>query len=125
MRHDAEVPCLVLVCLCYGHALAPGRCVPLEAKSCAQAPGYFSVVQRAMDFTSLSGKVSSGAYSDWNAFLADLELIFMNAMKYNTPDTIYHKHVRGTRLKPLMQIDCVFADWARLRSPNGNQLEGA
>ena len=66
-------------------------------KSHAQAPGYFSVVQRAMDFTTLSGKVSSGAYSDWNAFLADLELIFMNAMKYNTPDTIYHKHVRGAR----------------------------
>ena len=78
-----------------------------------------------MDFTSLSGKVSSGAYSTWNAFLADLELIFMNAMKYNTPDTIYHKHVRGTRPKPLMQIACMFADWAHLRSPDGNQLEGA
>lgn len=62
---------------------------------CVQAPGYFSVVQKAMDFTTLADLVSSGTYSDWNAFLADLQLIFMNALKYNTPDTIYHKHVRA------------------------------
>ena len=59
-----------------------------------QAPGYFSVVQRAMDFTTLAERVSAGAYSTWDAFLADLELIFVNAMKYNTSGTIYHKHVR-------------------------------
>ena len=60
-----------------------------------QAPGYFTVVQRAMDFTTLARQVAAGVYASWGTFLADLELMFTNALKYNPPDTIYHKQVQA------------------------------
>ena len=58
---------------------------------CVQAPGYFSVVQRAMDFTTLGRQVQAGTYGTWGAVLADLELMFTNATRYNPPDSVYHK----------------------------------
>ena len=47
-----------------------------------------------MDFTTLARLVAAGTYGTWGAMLADLELMFVNATKYNPPDSVYHKQAR-------------------------------
>lgn len=46
-----------------------------------------------MAFTMIRRKMDAGDYLTWDAFQADMETMFNNAMIYNTPDTIYHKQV--------------------------------
>lgn len=44
-----------------------------------------------MDFTTLKRRIEQGAVGDMDAFMADLNLIFDNAMKYNGEGTdFYH-----------------------------------
>ena len=98
-----------------------------------QAPGYFSVVQRAMDFTTMRAKVQGDSYSAWQQFEVqlmpchrpvlplslqacaievcshasgshtwlllqdDMDVMFDNAMVYNTPDTVYYKQARSLK----------------------------
>ncbi len=98
-----------------------------------QAPGYFQVVQRGMDFTTMRSKVQSDAYTTWQDFQVllqlmsmtwsasaltlaiyaavasvlamlstamlqeDMDVMFGNAMAYNTPDTVYHKQARSLK----------------------------
>ena len=40
----------------------------VASNSVLQAPGYFSVVQRAMDFTTMRAKVHGDSYSAWQEF---------------------------------------------------------
>ena len=97
-----------------------------------QAPGYFQVVQRGMDFTTMRSKLQADSYSTWQLFQVklrqaskslcvssairvlsvcamgcavtvpvvlqeDMDVMFENAMAYNTPDTVYHKQARSLK----------------------------
>lgn len=46
-----------------------------------------------MDFTTMHRKLEEGSYSTYEDMQEDLELMFTNCMKYNAPDTKYHKQV--------------------------------
>lgn len=59
----------------------------------SQAPGYSKVIARPMDFTTMWARFQAGAYADWDALRADLDLIFTNSMAFNRPETIYHREV--------------------------------
>lgn len=64
-----------------------------EAGITMQAPNYFKVVDKPMDFTTMHAKLAKNEYTTWDALQTDLELMFTNCMKYNSPDTKYHKQV--------------------------------
>eukprot|EP00884_Botryococcus_braunii_P012083 jgi/Botrbrau1/20876/Bobra.0135s0010.2 len=59
------------------------------------APGYYSVIKKGMDFTTMWEKFNRGEYTTWNCLKEDMTLMFTNAMTYNTPDTVYHKQAKS------------------------------
>lgn len=71
----------------------------------AMAPGYFQVVQRGMDFTTMRSKVQGDAYTTWQDFQEDMDVMFGNAMAYNTPDTVYHKQARSLKTVATKMIE--------------------
>lgn len=60
----------------------------------AQAPGYSAVIARPMDFATIRARLDTGGYRSWDALAGDMALMFDNAMKFNRPDTVYHKQAR-------------------------------
>jgi hypothetical protein len=60
-----------------------------------QAPGYFEIVQKPMDFGQVGRQLNAGHYeSDFNAFLSDVCLIYDNCRLYNSdPGNEYVAHV--------------------------------
>ena len=56
-----------------------------------EAPDYKTIVSNPMDFSTLKRRVETGAVSDVAALVADLNLIFENAMAYNGAGTDYYK----------------------------------
>ncbi|KAL0039070.1 hypothetical protein WJX77_007012 [Trebouxia sp. C0004] len=71
----------------------------------AVAPGYFQVVQRGMDFTTMRSKVQGDAYTTWQDFQEDMDVMFGNAMAYNSPDTVYHKQARSLKTVAAKMIE--------------------
>ena len=55
------------------------------------APGYSSIIQRPMDFSTINKKIDLRIYDTIADLKADVKLICDNAMTYNGPDTIYYK----------------------------------
>ncbi|KAG0725015.1 Bromodomain-containing protein 8 [Chionoecetes opilio] len=51
-----------------------------------QAPGYHSVVYRAMDLQKIKRNIESGAIRTTAEFQRDMMLMFLNATMYNTRD---------------------------------------
>ena len=62
-----------------------------------QAPGYFTVISKPIDFTKIWAKLHNGEYTSWDLVHEDMTTMFSNAMTYNTPDTVYFKHARTLR----------------------------
>ncbi|CAL5405550.1 unnamed protein product [Camellia sinensis] len=60
-----------------------------------ELPDYHVVIKHPMDFGSVRKKLGNGSYSTLEQFESDVFLICTNAMKYNAPDTIYHKQARS------------------------------
>ncbi|KAI1295501.1 Bromodomain-containing protein 7 [Halotydeus destructor] len=58
------------------------------------APGYSSIIQRPMDFSTVKKNVEQGFYDNISDLKADVKLICDNAMTYNHPETIYYKAAR-------------------------------
>ena len=46
-----------------------------------------------MDFTTMHARLADNEYASWDDLQADLEVMFTNCMKYNAPETKYHKQV--------------------------------
>lgn len=63
------------------------------------APGYSSIITRAMDFSTMRQKMDDNRYETLPAFSADFRLICENAMRYNHGETVYHKSA-----KKLLQV---------------------
>lgn len=55
------------------------------------APGYFSVIARPMDFTTLRTRVKNNDYSHFHPFCVDVETMYRNALQYNPPPTEIHQ----------------------------------
>eukprot|EP00850_Spirogloea_muscicola_P019561 SM000193S05185 [mRNA] locus=s193:141058:145374:- [translate_table: standard] len=68
------------------------QCRSLDRKcSSRQVPDYYDVISSPMDFGTIRKKLLRGAYTTWELFMVDVDLICTNAMTYNKPDTIYHR----------------------------------
>ncbi|KAG1355349.1 cat eye syndrome critical region protein 2 [Cocos nucifera] len=65
---------------------------PVDPK---ELPDYHEVIKHPMDFGTVRKKLSSGAYANLEQFEKDVFLISSNAMRYNAPDTIYHRQARS------------------------------
>ncbi|XP_022879980.1 uncharacterized protein LOC111397343 [Olea europaea var. sylvestris] len=59
-----------------------------------ELPDYHDVIEHPMDFATVRNNLGNGAYETLEQFENDVFLICSNAMKYNAPDTIYHKQAR-------------------------------
>lgn len=53
-----------------------------------QAPDYYEVVKKPMDFGRVREKLSALKYTSDGEFLADIMLIFQNCQQYNLEDTL-------------------------------------
>ncbi|KAF2285739.1 hypothetical protein GH714_007535 [Hevea brasiliensis] len=60
-----------------------------------ELPDYFDVIENPMDFATVRKKLANGSYWTFEQFESDVFLICSNAMKYNSPETIYHKQARA------------------------------
>ena len=48
-------------------------------------PQYFSIITHPMDFKTMMSKLNSGKYTLESEFVADMRLVFENALKFNPP----------------------------------------
>ncbi|XP_070575836.1 bromodomain-containing protein 7-like [Ptychodera flava] len=55
------------------------------------APGYSSIIQHPMDFSTLQHKVDTDEYDSVDEYKADVKQMCDNAMIYNRPETVYFK----------------------------------
>lgn len=53
-------------------------------------PDYFTVIKHPMDLGTIKKRLTSGAYLSPLEFLADVRLMFSNALTYNPPGNIFH-----------------------------------
>lgn len=68
-----------------------------------EAPDYYKIVMTPMNFSEIKEKVDNQEYDSFEAFCADVNLVFSNAMLYNKPDTIFYK--TASRLKAAAQAE--------------------
>ena len=57
----------------------------------SMAPGYSDVIKEKMDFSKMEDKLDSQTYKSMAQFKYDFLLIVENCMKFNKPETVYHK----------------------------------
>ncbi|EFN53753.1 hypothetical protein CHLNCDRAFT_136360 [Chlorella variabilis] len=60
----------------------------------AIAPGYFAVIQRPMDFSTMRAKAQRGEYASWDGLRADMRLMFTNALTYNAQGGTVHNYAK-------------------------------
>lgn len=64
-------------------------------------PDYLIIIKKPMDFETISKKIISSSYKTLELFSEDIELIFLNAILYNKPETIYfnfaHEYIERAR----------------------------
>lgn len=50
-------------------------------------PDYFKVITHPMDFSTIKNRLNSNKYEHPEQFLADLQLVFDNCLKFNGEDS--------------------------------------
>ncbi|XP_043713746.1 uncharacterized protein LOC122662232 isoform X2 [Telopea speciosissima] len=60
-----------------------------------ELPDYHEIIEHPMDFGTVRKKLDGGAYANLEQFEKDVFLICSNAMRYNSPDTIYYRQARS------------------------------
>lgn len=55
------------------------------------APNYSSIISKPMDFSTIRQRIEEGEYKSISDFTDDFKLMCDNAIKYNHPETVYHK----------------------------------
>lgn len=63
------------------------------------APGYSSIITKAMDFNTMRQNIEENKYDTMHDFSNDFRLMCDNAMRYNHGETVYHKAA-----KKLLQV---------------------
>lgn len=70
-----------------------------EPVSEKDAPGYFAVIKRPMDFSTMRRKMLEDKYPFWSIFVEDFELICQNCITYNLPNSIYWNEAKTLLLE--------------------------
>lgn len=70
-----------------------------EPVSEKDAPGYFAVIKRPMDFSTMRRKMLEDKYPFWSLFVEDFETICQNCITYNLPNSIYWNEAKTLLLE--------------------------
>eukprot|EP00727_Mastigamoeba_balamuthi_P013321 m51a1_g8611 hypothetical protein (1980) ;mRNA; f:617-8898 len=65
-----------------------------EPVSAEEVPTYPSVIKTPMDFETMAHKIEANAYTTWQGFARDFELVCTNAMTFNDSKSPYHREAR-------------------------------
>jgi bromodomain adjacent to zinc finger domain protein 1A len=68
----------------------------LKPVSRRDAPDYFEVIEKPMDFSTIKNKLNNFKYSDYTNVIEDIRLVFSNCHTYNEPGSDIYK--TGMRL---------------------------
>ena len=79
---------------------------------------YRDVIANPMDFTTLKRRIEQGAVCDMDSFMADLNLIFDNAMKYNGEGTDFYQMANTLKRAIAAQHE----NYVRWRAKHGGSL---
>lgn len=60
-------------------------------------PTYFNIIKKPMDLSTIQSKLNNGEYTNAKQFQADMDLMFNNCFKFNSPGTPVHD--QGKKLK--------------------------
>jgi len=85
-----------------------------------EAPDYKTVITNPMDFATLKKKIETGGVTDVPALVADLNLIFDNAMTYNGKGTDYYQ-MSATLKEIVARQQIQYDQW---RAEHGGSLGG-
>lgn len=66
-------------------------------------PTYFNIIKKPMDLSTIQNKLSKGEYTHAKQFQSDMDLMFNNCFKFNSPGTPVHD--QGKKLKSLFQSE--------------------
>lgn len=56
-----------------------------------QVPDYYVHIEQPMDFTTMREKIAEQKYRTMDDFEADLDLVVMNCISYNSKDTVFYR----------------------------------
>ncbi|KMZ76276.1 Bromodomain protein [Zostera marina] len=82
-----------------------------------ELPDYRDIIENPMDFSTVRKKLSDGAYPNLETFEEDVFLISSNAMRYNSPDTIYFRQAKSIH-------DLAKKDFENLRQESDDENGG-
>merc|ERR1719203_2043152 len=83
---------------------------PVDKELCA-AFDYDLVIEQPMDFETLSAKLNANCYDSMSGFIADMELIFINAKTYNPPEHSVHKAAENLQKVFKSQFQAVVGEY--------------
>lgn len=66
-------------------------------------PTYFNIIKKPMDLSTIQSKLNKGEYTQAKQFQADMDLMFNNCFKFNSPGTPVHD--QGKKLKQFFQSE--------------------
>lgn len=75
------------------------------------APGYYGIIKKPMDLTTMNDKLSNGLYANAAAFKADFDRIIKNCRKYNAGNKAFVK-AHGDRLERELEWEWAYmGEW--------------
>lgn len=92
------------------------------------APGYSTIITKAMDFSTMRQKIEDNQYPTLPEFIADFRLMCGNAMLYNNMETVYHKaakkmlHGGNKMLQPEQLVRSLRSMMGHLRTLSEKEL---
>ncbi|XP_062209752.1 uncharacterized protein LOC133911506 [Phragmites australis] len=81
-----------------------------------ELPDYHEIIEHPMDFSTIREKLLNDSYSTLEQFENDVFLLTLNAMSYNSADTIYYRQARS--IEALAK-----KDFENLRQPSDEEDE--
>lgn len=71
-------------------------------------PQYFEIITTPMDLGTVKGKLRGGHYQSLQSCFSDIELVFTNAMRFNSSDHIVHRFARDLLLEFRSEVNLAF-----------------
>ncbi|OAY29077.1 hypothetical protein MANES_15G116300v8 [Manihot esculenta] len=84
-------------------------------------PDYFSIISNPMDLGTIKSKLEKNQYSGAEEFVADVRLIFSNAMLYNPPTNYVHQMAESMNKFFESRWKSLEAKWNRELSKSGDE----
>ena len=71
-------------------------------------PQYFEIITTPMDLGTVKGKLRGGHYQSLQSCFSDIELVFTNAMRFNSSDHVVHRWARELLLEFRSEVNLAF-----------------